>query len=59
VHAVEENHAWLSQNAVEKLGPADANWVRQYRGMLAYAETKGWTRDVPPEVAAHIEVWPD
>ena len=59
VHTVEENHAWLSQDTVEKLGPADANWVRQYQGMIAYAETKGWTRGVPPEVAAHIEVLPD
>jgi len=59
VHAVAGDHAWLSQDAVERLGPADADWVRQYHGMIAYAETKGWTRDMPPVVAAHIEMWPD
>ena len=50
-----DDHLWLDVNEVARLGPNDEEWRSGFEKMIAYAQSKGWTRGNPLEVAAHVE----
>lgn len=52
-----ENHLWIDIAFVRELAgdAADADWVTQFDGMLAYAASNGWIDDATGRVEAHIQ----
>ena len=52
-----DNHLWIDIAFVRQLAgdAADAEWVAQFDGMLAYANSKGWIDEAANRVEAHIQ----
>ena len=53
----EDNHYWLSADAVEELSPRrdDQQWVRDFRAMLASVAGYGYYDEETNRVKAHVE----
>ncbi|VTU46476.1 hypothetical protein SRS16P3_00188 (plasmid) [Variovorax sp. SRS16] len=56
-----EQHVWVDESWLRReLARASPvpDWEQKYESMLAYARSKGWVRERPLAIRAHI-VWRD
>jgi hypothetical protein len=47
--------AWVSQEAVKRLGPAQAEWHAAFDKMIESVKKHGWVNEADATVRAHIE----
>lgn len=52
-----EEHAWVSTAwLIGAAGRVSPEWRQGFDAMLAFAASKGWVREEPPAIRAHV-VW--
>ncbi|SLN42049.1 hypothetical protein [Oceanibacterium hippocampi] len=49
--------AWIEVEALKRWASrsGDSDWIASLDGMVAYARTRGWVREMPLRLAAHVE----
>jgi hypothetical protein len=52
------DHAWVSGDWIVRHCEHEVpQWYRQFDGMVAFAQTRGWVRTMPLKIRVHL-VWP-